>query len=329
MLGDTRGALEDTNAYLKWVETDGSARKAAQMAMVRAKFDAAVDEQKLGRMRAETDAAKLTATRQRLVINIFVLATALIVSIGFSAWWLWRRWHEVVRVKQAAEERFATIGRLTAGIAHEFNNQLTVLQHGLAQLAGRPAIDADSGSQLLILDLQQSTRASAIVTAQLQSFGRQQSLHPQSIAIDEFFGRIEPILNKTAGEPIRIRFQVASPPPLVYADERSLTEALINLISNARDALPDGGTVVVQAEPGNDLLTTIRVIDEGTGMTPEALARASDPFFTTKPIGSGAGLGLSMVEGFVTQSGGSMKISSVLHHGTTVALNLPRGSVLQ
>ena len=325
-LGDTAGALADVNAYLAWADSDGNTRKVAQMAMARAKFDAAISEQKLARTRAEADAANLTAARARLEINVVLLATALVLSTGFSAWWLWRRRREVERVTQAADERFATIGRLTAGIAHEFNNQLTVVQHGLSLLARRPAVMTDPTSQSLLRDLQESTHTSATITAQLQSFGRQQQLNPHRIAMSSFFQRIEPQLAKLAGERVQVRLENASPDSQVYADERPLTEALLNLVSNARDSLPGGGIVTIQVEPGASGFTTIRVIDDGVGMSADVLAHAPEPFFTTKPVGSGTGLGLSMVEGFVTQTGGSMSISSTPQRGTVVTLQLPTDS---
>jgi signal transduction histidine kinase len=322
-LGDTVGALADDQAYLAWLDKEGSTRKAAQMAMARAKFDTAIAEEKVARLRAQADADKLVATRARLITNIVMLTTALIVSMAASAWWFWRRRREVAHVRLAAEERFATIGRLTAGIAHEFNNQLTVVQHALSLLARRPATRADATSQLLIRELEQSTQTSASITAQLNSFGRQQNLNPQSLAIDAFFEKIAPILTKAAGDRVSVRLEVTAPSTLVWADERQLTEALINLVDNAKDAMPAGGTVRITAEPGTGSYTIVRVIDQGSGMSDEILARATEPFFTTKPLGAGTGLGVSMVEGFVTQSGGSMTIESVLHEGTAVTLRLP------
>jgi signal transduction histidine kinase len=322
-LGDTDGALEDTNAYVAWTETEGAKRKIAQMAMARAKLDATIAEQQLGRVRAEANAAKFAAADARLVANLFILATALIFSVGFFSWWLWRRRREVARIRLAAEERFSAIGQLTAGIAHEFNNQLTVVGYGLDMLARRPAISSDAESQSLIRELRQSTQTSATITAQLKSFGRQQNLDPQVLTMDSFFERIGSLLRNAVGNRITIRYELGSPPPVVYADQRALTEALINLVGNARDAMNSGGVVTIKADADTDQFAVIRVIDEGVGMPAEVLERASEPFFTTKPVGSGTGLGLSMVEGFVTQSGGSMKITSAPGRGTTVTLRFP------
>jgi signal transduction histidine kinase len=326
-LRDSAGALEDMTAYLAWVEKEGSARNVAQVAMARAKFDAAIGEQTLGRMRAEAAAARLAETRQRLLANLFLLAAALIVSTGVSGWWLWRRRQELARVTQATEERFAAVGRLTAGIAHEFNNQMTVVQHALSLLARRPAVGADPTARMLIGELQQSTDTSVSITAKLKSFGRQQNLAPERVMADSLRGRIGPTLAKAAGDRVQVHFDIPSPPPVLHVDERPLTEALINLVSNARDAMPKGGNVTIRIEPGPAPFTTIRVIDAGEGMSAGVLARASEPFFTTKPVGSGTGLGLSMVEGFVTQSGGSISIDSHLGRGTTVTLLLPSGRV--
>ena len=326
LLGDTVGALEDTNAYVAWTEADGARRKIAQMAMARAKADAAIQDEKMGRVRAQADAAELTATRAHLIVNIVILAFALLLSIVLSGWWLWRRRLAIARVERAAAERFATIGQLTAGIAHEFNNQLTIFELGLGALAGRSATGMDPTARMLIRSLQQATEKSASITAQLRSFGRQQNLQPRNIELESLFSRIGPLLDKVAGNRVRVRLETASPPPAIYADEALLTEALKNLVSNARDAMSEGGVVRILAEPAAGPFTTIKVTDQGAGMPADVLLRATEPFFTTKQVGNGTGLGLSMVEGFATQSGGSMSITSILHQGTTVVLQLPRGN---
>jgi signal transduction histidine kinase len=106
-------------------------------------------------------------------------------------------------------------------------------------------------------------------------------------------------------------------------DERQLTAALLNLVGNARDAMPSGGVLWIRAQRCENHCVLISMVDNGCGMSPEVLARAIEPFYSTKPVGRGSGLGLSMVEGFATQSGGSLSLSSVLNGGTTVLLTLP------
>ena len=116
---------------------------------------------------------------------------------------------------------------------------------------------------------------------------------------------------------------IGSPPPVVSADERQLSTALANLVANARDAMRGAGTVTISAELDGEAMAMIRVRDNGEGMAPDVLRHAAEPFFTTKPVGTGAGLGLSMVDGFAKQSGGNMTIDSVAGQGTTVCLHLP------
>jgi signal transduction histidine kinase len=120
-----------------------------------------------------------------------------------------------------------------------------------------------------------------------------------------------------------MRLKIEQPGPVAWADQRLLTAALLNLVSNARDAMSGGGTVSIQAATDVNRRIRLDVIDEGCGMTPEVLARAVEPFYSTKAVGSGSGLGLSVVEGFASQSGGALAIQSESNRGTTVSLWLP------
>jgi signal transduction histidine kinase len=322
-LGDALDALEDTNVYLHWLQNNLLVRNVGQIAVTRAKYEAAVNEQQLGRLRAESNNAKLASSRQLLEMNLIVLVLVLLLSTALLGTWVRRRRQETERVAQAAEERLAAMGQVTGGIAHDFNNQLTVLQQATWLLSSHPSVAADARARELLADIRQSGVACAEITAQMLSFARQQNLKPEPVALEEFLLTLRPTFETLAGSGITISFELGSPAPVALVDERQLTAALLNLVGNARDAMPAGGTLWIRAHTSAPQCVQISVIDSGCGMSEEVLARAIEPFYSTKPVGRGSGLGLSMVQGFATQSGGSLSVSSVLNVGTTVQLTLP------
>lgn len=233
----------------------------------------------------------------------------------------------------AHAQRLEAIGQLTGGIAHDFNNLLTVMSGSLQLLeleyAGTPeAVE-------LIASALRSVARGAELTGKLLAFARRQRLHPQPVAVDAMLHELERMLARTLGEPVRILTEVAPGLPLAWADPGQLETALVNLALNARDAMPRGGELTLSAArhtvsadtatpelPSGEYLR-INVADTGHGMDAETLARAIEPFFTTKDSGRGSGLGLSMVYGFVKQSGGLLRFDSELGYGTRVDLLLP------
>jgi PAS domain S-box-containing protein len=240
---------------------------------------------------------------------------------------------------QAAEEalrhaqKMEAVGQLTGGIAHDFNNilqgiagslelvQKRIEQHRYSELAGfaRNAMAAVE-------------RASAL-THRLLAFSRRQPLDPKPVAANPLIIAMENLLRRTIGEQITLELDLADDLWMTLCDANQLDSAILNLTINARDAMPDGGRLTIrtsnaylnaaQAANAGDYVC-VRVADTGTGMTPDVLERAFDPFFTTKPIGQGTGLGLSMIYGFMRQSGGHARIESAPGQGTTVSLYLPR-----
>lgn len=326
-LADPVGALEDTTVYLHWLQNNLLVRNVGQIAVTRAKYEAAVNEQQLGRLRAESANSKLASSRQLLQMNLIVLVLVLLLSTALLGAWVRRRRQETERVAQAAEERLAAMGQVTGGIAHDFNNQLTVLQQATWLLSSHPTVAADARARELLSDIRQSGVACAEITAQMLSFARQQNLKPEPLALEEFLLSLRPTLEALAGSGIEIRIEIGTPAPLALVDQRQLTAALLNLVGNARDAMPGGGTLWIRAQVSAPQCVQISVIDSGCGMSEEVLARAIEPFYSTKPVGRGSGLGLSMVQGFATQSGGALSVSSVLNVGTTVQLTLPAAGV--
>jgi len=245
---------------------------------------------------------------------------------------------DVTEQRRAAEElrhsqRLEAVGQLTGGIAHDFNNLLTVVLGNAESLANDPTLnDANRRLAQIVAD---TAERGANLTRQLLAFARRQSLQPSLVQVNALIEDVARLLRRTMAAAIEIetRLQPDLPPALV--DRSQLETALINLVLNARDALPRGGRIVLETELSRvagprgrgrakaPRQLAIRVIDDGAGMIPEVLGRAFEPFFTTKEVGQGSGLGLSMVYGFAAQSGGSVRIESEPGRGTVVHLYLP------
>lgn len=241
--------------------------------------------------------------------------------------------------RRRSEERLAhsqqleAIGQLTGGIAHDFNNLLTVMSGSLQLL--ELEYPASAGASELIASALRSVGRGAELTSKLLAFARRQRLNPQAVDVTAMLAELERMLARTLGESVRIQVECEAALPAVWADPVQLDTALVNLAINARDAMPRGGELTLAAraltlpddEPASELppgrYLLISVADTGHGMTPDTLARAIEPFFTTKEGGRGSGLGLSMVYGFVRQSGGLLRFDSELGYGTRVDLLLP------
>ncbi len=234
-------------------------------------------------------------------------------------------------------QKMEAVGQLTGGIAHDFNNMLAIII-GSLDIAKR-RLNSDVGRLEACLDnaLEAAQRA-AQLTGRLLAFSRQQPLEPRVLDANKLVGGMSEMLRRTVGENLRVETVLAGGLWSTFADPGQLENAILNLCVNARDAMPDGGRLTI--ETGNASLdepyaaansevspgqyVQVSVTDTGAGMPPEVAERAFDPFYTTKGVGRGTGLGLSQVHGFVKQSGGHVKIYSEPGVGTSVKLYLPR-----
>lgn len=233
-------------------------------------------------------------------------------------------------------QRLESVGHLTGGLAHDFNNLLTVIM-GNAELL-EEVLAGDVRSRALAEMITGAAQRGAELTQRLLAFARKQPLDPKEIVINELTAGMEPLLRRTLGEHIAIEFVRGAGLWQALVDPAQLESALLNLCLNARDAMPDGGSLTM--ETGNVLLdqhyadqhpdvqpgqyVMVAVTDTGAGIAREHLGRVFEPFFTTKETGKGTGLGLAMVYGFIKQSGGHVGLYSELGEGTTVKLYLPR-----
>ena len=249
---------------------------------------------------------------------------------------------EAVRDRREAEARLAQVqhldalGRLTAGVAHDFNNLLAAVLGNL-ELARTRAADPETTE--LLDAAADATRRGAALTRQLLAFGRKAPLNPVPVDPERAVAELRAMLTRTLPADVSLRTRVAGGPHTILADEAQFGTALLNLVLNACDAMPAGGTVEVALDHvavaadhpltrGADAIApgdyvAVAVTDDGTGVAPDVLARVFEPFFTTKGVGAGSGLGLAMVYGFARQSGGHCTIRSRPGDGTTVRMLLP------
>jgi len=250
-----------------------------------------------------------------------------------------RQANELLEQTRAAlfqAQKMEAIGKLTGGVAHDFNNVLQVLRGNLELLENRHHRDAWSGTRLAhAID---AVERGAKLASQLLAFGRRQALRPVVVSLAAMVRGIDSMLARALGETISVETVVAAGLWNTLVDTHQLENVLLNLAINARDAMPAGGRLTIElanamlddryvrpltdVPPGQYVM--LGVTDTGAGMSADVLERAFDPFFTTKPEGQGTGLGLSMAYGFVKQSGGHIRIYSEVGHGTTVRIYLPR-----
>jgi len=243
--------------------------------------------------------------------------------------------------KLSQSQKMEAMGQLTGGVAHDFNNLLTVILGNAEYLAEKLA--ANRELHKIADSIATAAERGSDLTRSLLAFARKQPLMPQDIDIGQKILGMEQLLRRTLGEHIECEFPLDRNLWLTSIDPGQLTSALLNLVLNARDAMPQGGRLMVEvrnislgesdidvngeARPGDYVM--VAVTDTGSGMIAEVASRAFEPFFTTKEVGKGTGLGLSMVYGFAKQSGGTMQIRSEPGHGTVVKLFFPRVGVPQ
>jgi PAS domain S-box-containing protein len=231
----------------------------------------------------------------------------------------------------AEAQKLDALGQLTGGVAHDFNNILMVISGSLHFL--KKSATGDPKVQRAIAAIETATKRGAALTSQLLTFARRQSVNPQSISVPDRIEAIREVLETGIGSAVRLVFDFEYGLWPVTVDVSELETAMVNLVINARDAMPLGGAITIAArnaatdEPDIPDYVAISVEDAGQGIAPDVLSKIFDPFFTTKPVGKGTGLGLSQVHGFAHQAGGTVKVESELGKGTKVTILLPRDEI--
>jgi len=233
-------------------------------------------------------------------------------------------------------QKLESLGQLTGGLAHDFNNLLMAILGNLDILRSK-CLPADPKLERFVDSAIQAAERGANLTQRMLAFARRQELRPEAVEVPRVIDGMADMLRRSLGSTIEIRFDFAEALPAICVDPNQFELAVLNLSLNARDAMPQGGqlTITARNETANDgggqgltagSYVRLAVSDTGMGMDEATLARAPEPFFTTKETGKGTGLGLSMVYGLAAQSGGAARITSQLKHGTTVELWLPVAS---
>ncbi|ATE63045.1 ATP-binding protein [Rhizorhabdus dicambivorans] len=250
-----------------------------------------------------------------------------------------RRTEELRRAQEHLHQsqKMEAVGQLTGGIAHDFNNMLTGIIGAMDIMRRRIATGRFEGIERYMDAATTSANRAAGLTQRLLAFSRRQSLDSRPVDVNALIGTLGDLLVRTIGEQVALETRLDPTIPAGIADANQLESAILNLAINARDAMPEGGTLSVatscvgidpaiaagmaDAKPGRYVVVTVR--DTGVGMPPELLDKVFEPFFTTKPLGQGTGLGLSMVYGFAQQNGGHVTIDSTPGKGTAVSIYLP------
>jgi len=243
---------------------------------------------------------------------------------------------KALEVKFAQSQKMQAVGQLAGGVAHDFNNLLTVIMGNSEFLLMRHQAGDPSFKE--INEIHQNAMRAATLVGQLLAFSRKQTMQPKVLVVRDVVGEIALMLRRLLREGIELNLEHGSDLWPIHADEAQITNAIINLVVNARDAMPNGGVVTIRTAneatshatalgtaimPAGDYVR-IDVSDTGTGIPPEILGKIFDPFFTTKPVGQGTGLGLATVYGIIKQSGGFIMLESELGRGTTFRVYLPR-----
>ncbi|MCX7281361.1 MAG: response regulator, partial [Alphaproteobacteria bacterium] len=245
---------------------------------------------------------------------------------------------KALETKFAQSQKMQAVGQLAGGVAHDFNNLLTVIIGNCEFLLMRHQAGDPSFKE--INEVQQNALRAATLVSQLLALSRKQTMQPKVLELDDVVGELAQMLRRLVGEGIILKVERETDLWAVHADEAQLGNAIINLVVNARDAMPQGGTVTIRTSNqavnakalGNAILPAgdyvrIEVTDTGTGMSKEIQSKIFDPFFTTKPVGQGTGLGLATVYGIVKQSGGFIDVDSELGRGTAFNIYLPRRKI--
>jgi PAS domain S-box-containing protein len=241
---------------------------------------------------------------------------------------------ERLQLKLAQSQKLDALGQLTGGVAHDFNNLLMVISGSLNALKKVAGNDPKALRAVQAIDA--ASQRGAALTSQLLSFARRQSVNPQTVDVRGCIYSMRDVLDTGLGSAIELQIEAGEGLWPITVDAAEFETALVNLVINARDAMPQGGKVTVQASnvfvddgatKGDFVAITVK--DTGTGIPDDVLAKIFDPFFTTKPIGKGTGLGLSQVHGFVHQAGGAIAVDSELGKGTSFTVSLPRSTAGQ
>jgi signal transduction histidine kinase len=299
-------------------------------------------------MEIEREAPSRKIARYLLLVGLVVLAVLVVIALGFAQGQLRRANRELGKRAEALSEanellqeqmeerakaeeqlrqsqKMQALGQLTGGIAHDFNNLLTVIQ-GSADMLSRPELPEPKRVRFAKAIVQAASNAASL-TSQLLAFARRQPLKPEQIDLNALIREMDDMIDRTLGERIEVVTELSEESCRIEADKGQLQSAILNIVSNARDAMTGGGVLTIRTrlvdESDGRTSMALEIHDTGEGMDAEIADRIFEPFFTTKGTGKGTGLGLSQVYGFATQSGGDVHVDSAPGEGATLTMTLP------
>ena len=321
-------------------EGQSIARAEDRLAFMRARNEAIAREGELSKLRDQQNLVATRAERDRLVRD-FSLAVAALVLLGALIYWSTVRARRRLEAQMARRQHIDALGQLTGGVAHDFNNLMTVVQQAMDLLRRKPALQQSPEIMTLVDEADDAARLGGQITQQLLAFARQKPMKPEIVQLPEFLDRQRALFERSLGAAMSLVTNVARDVGAIRVDPSQLTTALINLLVNARDAMDGRGIVqlgvvaIDNSGRGRDRrwpdlpvgrYLALSVTDRGQGMTAEIARQAVTPFFTTKADTGGSGLGLSTVDGFVNQSGGALHVQSSPGQGTTVTMVFPQAT---
>lgn len=289
----------------------------------------------VGYWRGELSARHADGTKRRLQVNAGVFTDSSGVAAGMLASFVDVTEQRKLQAQLLQAQKMESVGRLAGGIAHDFNNLLTVMK-GYIELS-LATLDQSSSIREDLLEVDRAADSAAALTQQLLAFSRKQIIAPRVLDLNEIVRRVQSMLQRLLGEQIELEIALADELQHVRFDAGQAEQILVNLATNARDAMPNGGQLTIETEnvtldaryrrdhpdviEGDYVL--LAVSDSGTGMSRETREHAFEPFFTTKSVGRGTGLGLAMIQGAVDQNGGRIEVYSEAGHGTSFKIYLP------
>lgn len=318
VLGDDKAAFQTlTSAYAAQERLELEQNR-SRADFVRARFAADA-------LARDNENLKQLALRDRRVMGLVaaVVSALLLLLLVLSRYKLRERQLENERERAY---RLETIGRLTGGVAHDFNNMLQIIMHNVEYLASD---ERDEEALEVLNETRDAASAGAGIVEKLLTFARQSPHESTNVELDDFFVRVRPLLQRTVGDAVKLKIRTEAGIGRVRVDESKFTAALINLVANSRDAMGARGEILIAAQTihrDRQKWVSVCVRDNGTGIDQEHQSRLFEPFFTTKPPGGGSGLGLSMVYGFIKESDGFVDLKSEPGVGTAISLMLPEAA---
>lgn len=312
-----------------------TARASTQLAFLRARSEAQQRERELERLRVETSQREVAARSDRIIRNLSVALVLILLAASAAIGVLARR-RQQLALAMTERHNLDALGKLTGGVAHDFNNLMTIVRQAMSLLRRDPGVIASQSASALVEEADAASEVCGRITTQLLTYARQQRMNSIDIRVVNLIEDHRALFQRTLGERIQLSVAARDPACVIHTDSSQLVAAIMNLLANARDALPDGGAVSMgvrrRDNPGRDgriealpdgRYVAITISDNGRGMPPEVLRQATTPFFTTKSDAGGSGLGLSTVEGFTRQSGGALLLESTVEIGTVATMLFP------